>query len=123
MTLMMNNHKNKNPLLEAILSNACFIPLTVILEFEWVMRGFYKLSKSQIAQIFKILFAYSHIYIEDKNAVIKAVELCEQGMDFADALHLCHTPNYQGIITFDNKFYKKATQFGFNIELATNFNA
>lgn len=114
--------QKQKPIAGTILSHACFIPLTVVLEFEWVMRGFYKLSKSQITQIFNILFSYSHIYIEDKNAVIKAVELCEQGMDFADALHLCHTLDYQGMITFDDRFYKKATQFGYHIDLANNIN-
>lgn len=115
--------QKQRPIAERILSNPSFIPLTVILEFEWVMRGFYQLSKIQIADIFRVLFSYTHIDIEDKANVMKAVDLCVQGMDFADALHLCHTLNHQGMITFDNKFYKKATQFGFNIELANTFNS
>lgn len=82
------------------------------------MRGFYKLSKTQITQIFNILFLYEHIHIEDKNAVIKAVGLSQKGLDFADALHLCHNLNYQGMITFDNRFYKKATQLSFDVQLA-----
>lgn len=110
--------QQQKPIAKHILSQPSFIPLTVILEFEWAMRGFYQLSKTQIAQIFAVLFAYPHIHIEDKNSVMTAVDLSTKGMDFADALHLCHNLNYQGMITFDNRFYKKATQLSFDVQLA-----
>jgi predicted nucleic-acid-binding protein len=33
----------QRPIAIRILSQAVYVPITVILEFEWVMRGFYKL--------------------------------------------------------------------------------
>lgn len=112
----------QKPIAQVILSKDCFIPLTVILEFEWVLRGFYKISKTQIVDIYKVLLNYEHIAIEDKQAVRNAVSLYQEGLDFADALHLSHTVTYQGFITFDEKFVKRGKKFGYAIQLADDFN-
>lgn len=97
-----------------------YIPMTVILEFEWVMRGFYKLPKANVIEIFTILMSYAHIIIENRKVLAKAIELHEQGLDFADALHLVQTLHYQGFVTFDNNFFKRAKKLGYNIALADN---
>lgn len=106
--------KQKNRAIR-ILSEPVYIPITVLLEFEWVMRGFYKLPQNTIASIFDILLSYEHIDIEDENNVSQALTLFKQGFDFADAIHLTRTQMIGTLVTFDNKFYKKANQQQFSI--------
>ena len=91
-----------------IMSQPVFISLTVILEFEWVMRGFYKLPRPQISQVFKALFGLSHVQIEDKSLLVNVLYQYEQGLDFADALHVAKAVHCQTFITFDQKLVKKA---------------
>ena len=38
-----------------ILQQPVYVPITVILEFEWVMRGFYKLDRADILQVYRRL--------------------------------------------------------------------
>ena len=39
---------------------------TVLLEFEWLMRGFYQFSASDIQQVFQHLLSLANIEIEDR---------------------------------------------------------
>ena len=43
----------QRPAAIAALSSAVFVPVSVILEFEWVMRGFYELSRKDIQRVFE----------------------------------------------------------------------
>lgn len=103
-----------------ILSKPVYVSLTVILEFEWVMRGVYKLDKPTILNIYRALQRLPTVTIEDKAILDNVLLLFEQGLDFADALHLAQTLSLQGFITFDNNFYKRAKKLGYNIALADN---
>ena len=40
-------------------SAACFVPITVALELEWVLRGAYKLRRAAVIRAFEALFAIS----------------------------------------------------------------
>lgn len=71
-----------------ILSKPVYVSLTVILEFEWVMRGVYKLNKPTILNIYRALQRLPTVTIEDKAILDNVLLLFEQGLDFADALHL-----------------------------------
>lgn len=93
------------------------IPVTVMLEFEWVMRGFYQLPKDDIARIFEVLLACRTIDIENRNEITQSVTLFQQGIDFADALHITRTQNIGEILTFDKKFFTKASQQALSIQL------
>jgi len=101
--------QQKNAL--AIMSQPVFVSLTVILEFEWVMRGFYKLSRLEILTVFRALLGLLHVTIEDKALVIDVLEKFEGGMDFADALHVAKAQHCQAFVTFDQKLANKATLY------------
>ena len=101
-----------------ILSECVFIPITVILEFEWVMRGFYKLDKETIFNVYQTLLSFHHLTVEDHVLVIQALDLYQQGLDFADAIHLVRSQENHPFVTFDIKFYKKAKKANLKIELA-----
>lgn len=110
------SQKQKADIIE-IMTQSIHIPITVILEFEWVMRGFYKLPKDEILKIFQILLSYDNIDIESHHYVKTAVELFEQGFDFADAIHISRSQKMGGMLTFDKQFFNKANRAALDIEL------
>lgn len=91
-----------------ILQQPVYIPITVILEFEWVMRGFYKLDRADILQVYRVLLGFAHVEVEDYARVLQALDYYDQGMDFADSLHAVRSQDYQAFVTFDTKFAKRA---------------
>ena len=60
---------------------------TVLLEFEWVMRGYYAFERRQVARVVQHLLSMTHVTIEDRDAVAHALASYLAGLDFADALH------------------------------------
>lgn len=85
-----------------------FIPDTVILETEWVLRYAYKFKASEICQALRKLFGLSNVYLTDTSLMIQVLQWHENGLDFADAFHLAQSRNCSTMYTFDNKFIKKA---------------
>lgn len=82
---------------------------TVLLETEWVLRYSYELSRPVIQKAFRKLLGYRQLQVEDRSAVLWALPLYEQGLDFADALHLASSGDADRFATFD-KPLAKATQ-------------
>ena len=68
-------------------SPALYVPLTVVLELEWVMRGFYRLGPSSFCDAVEHLLGMPHVTVERWEAAKDAVDLHRRGLDFADALH------------------------------------
>jgi predicted nucleic-acid-binding protein len=62
-------------------SPACFVPITVVLELEWGLRGAYRLDRQALAW---------H----------------RQGLDFADALHLLRSEGCGRFATLDRALVK-----------------
>jgi predicted nucleic-acid-binding protein len=96
------------PAAVSALSERSFVPVTVLLEFEWVMRGFYKLPPSEIARVMQALASIEHVSIEDRGAVLVALDAFDQGLDFADALHLARSARAAAFRTFDRRLVKRA---------------
>ena len=82
-------------------SAACFVPITVVLELEWVLRGSYKLRREAVIAAFEGLLAIRHLHLEQDDRVRKALEAHREGMDFADALHLVRSDGCQAMASFD----------------------
>jgi predicted nucleic-acid-binding protein len=76
---------------------------TVMLEFEWVMRGYYQFSVQAIASVFNHLLALEHVYIEDKLHIQTALHLYVAGLDFADALHHASYQSCTQMLSFDDR--------------------
>ena len=85
-----------------------FIGDTVILETEWVLRFAYEYSPAQITQAFTGLFGLANVHISQPMAVAQAIDWHQQGMDFADALHLASSQQLKKFYTFDKKFQASA---------------
>lgn len=90
------------------LSERAFVSVTVLLEFEWVMRGFYSLRRRDIARVMRALAGIEHITLEDRDAVLAALDAFDTGLDFADALHVTRSSNAAAFATFDRQLVKRA---------------
>ena len=85
-----------------------YIPTTVVLETEWVLRYAYNLTSTNIISAFRSLFGLPNVELEDPVEMAQALEWNEQGMDFADALHLTKSKGTDKFITFDKKLISNA---------------
>jgi predicted nucleic-acid-binding protein len=101
----------QRPAAVAALSERSFVSVTVLLELEWVMRGFYKLPAKEISRVLRALASVEHITLEDRAAVLVAVDAFDKGLDFADALHLALSSRAAGFATFDKRLAKQAKGF------------
>lgn len=90
-------------------SRAIFVPLTVILEFEWVMRGFYRQTPEAFCLVMDHLLGMTHVTVERWELVKDAVELHRRGLDFADALHWVSSRHCRHLVSFDGRrFIRRA---------------
>ena len=94
------------------MSQAIFVSSSVVLEFEWVMRGFYALPRADITRIFKALCGLQHVIIEDRAIVQSVIEAYTHGLDFADALHLARAQHCKAFVSFDKRLQKRAKVAG-----------
>ena len=93
---------------EIFRSQEVFIPRTVVLETEWVLRYVYDFDSREILNAFKILFGLPGIRTEDLHIISEAVSMAENGLDFADALHLASSSGADKFMSFDKSLVKKA---------------
>ncbi|MFO1204586.1 MAG: type II toxin-antitoxin system VapC family toxin [Burkholderiales bacterium] len=98
----------QRPAAIAALSERAFVSVTVLMEFEWVMRGFYDLPLRDMVSVFRALAGIEHISIEDRAAVMAALDGFEKGLDFADALHVARSARASAFVTFDQRLAKRA---------------
>ena len=98
----------QRPAAVAALSQRAFVSVTVLLELEWVMRGFYELPAKDALRVLRALASIEHITLEDRDAVLVAVDTCEKGLDFADALHIARSSRASGFATFDQRLARRA---------------
>ena len=86
---------------------------TVILELEWVLRGYYGFASAEVTSVFKHLLAMPHLTVEDRNAVERALSNADAGLDFADALHHASYKTCASVATFDDRrFARRAKKLG-----------
>lgn len=85
------------------------IPVTVLLETEWVLRYAYQFQPQQIADTFAALLGLPMVYAETPRIIAQALEWHIKGLDFADALHLAKSPDAQAFVTFDKDLIKNGT--------------
>ena len=90
-------------------SDALFVPLTVVLELEWVLRAFYRFSALQFAKVVSHLAGLPHVTVESSPVVLAALQDHVGGLDFADALHLRASGACEALVSFDDrKFARRA---------------
>lgn len=85
-----------------------FLTKTVLLETEWVLRFSYDLSRETVVCALRKVIGLQQVEVETIGVVAKALDWHEQGMDFADALHLAISTKATEFATFDEKLIKLA---------------
>lgn len=85
-----------------------FVPKSVLLETEWVLRHAYGLGRPAIHAAFEKLLGLPQLAVEHSGAVREALEAYAAGLDFADALHMASSRMAERFVTFDQHLIKKA---------------
>lgn len=98
----------QRPAAALALSERAFVGVTVLVELEWVMRGFYVLPRVDIARCFWALMGIEHVVVEDRDAVWVALDAFDAGMDFADAMNLARSSRASTFATFDKGLARRA---------------
>ncbi|MBN1997171.1 type II toxin-antitoxin system VapC family toxin [candidate division KSB1 bacterium] len=86
------------------------ITTTVILECEWVLRYSYHFKSPEIIEAFKNLCGLPNVTLQEETVIADAILWHKQGLDFADAIHLAKSQNFEEFVTFDKKFIKMASK-------------
>lgn len=89
-----------------------FVPRTVLLELEWVLRAVYGLSPAAVRRALLQILGLPIVRTEAAGQVAMALEHHANGMDFADALHLSASQAAEGFYTFDEDFVRKGKKAG-----------
>lgn len=88
-------------------SPSVHVPVTVILEFAWVLRAFYAFAAADCARAMEHLIGLPNVQVEDWPAVQDALRLYREGLDFADALHVARSKKCDRFYTFDDKKFAR----------------
>jgi predicted nucleic-acid-binding protein len=81
-----------------------FVPVTVVLELEWVLRSSFGFAKEDVLLTLSSLFSAAELTFESERALEVALHLFRDGSaDFADCLHvaLATQAGEQPLWTFD----------------------
>ena len=91
-------------------STSLFVPITVTLELEWVLRAFYGFKAPQIVSVFEHLLGLAHVNTEEAERVAAVLALVTKGMDFANALPLSGSAHCAALYTFDDRRFARRTR-------------
>jgi predicted nucleic-acid-binding protein len=81
---------------------------TVLLETEWVLRYAYEFQPEQIVTAVRLLAGLANVELDQPLTIAEALNWHEQGLDFADALHVAKAKGSDRFVTFDKKLVAKA---------------
>lgn len=85
-----------------------FVSTTVLLETEWVLRSAYGLPATQVAAALRDFAGLPGVSVESPALLAEALDRVNEGMDFADALHLGAAAQCEALLTFDRRFIESA---------------
>lgn len=93
-------------------NNDIFVPLTVLLETEWVLRKLYGFGREAVLAALGSFAGLPQVTIEAPSRIARALQWAGQGMDFADALHLTAAEGCEAFASFDRRFARAANALG-----------
>ncbi len=96
---------------EAVLGgHDIFVPVTVMLELEWVLRSRYAFAPTVIARALEGIAALGNVVLGERKAVLAAAARVAQGWDFADALHHALSEGCDDFATLDADLARRASR-------------
>jgi predicted nucleic-acid-binding protein len=96
-----------------------FVPVTVIEELEWVLRGAYDMPREDIAALLDDMLAIDNLTVDRAAAVGQSIAWYRQGLDYSDALHLAQSALCAGMASFDAQFARSAHRLGLQPAVAS----
>lgn len=110
---LTGDHPDQSPRARTLInSQDVFVATTVMLECEWVLRSAYGYEKPDVCAALRAFSGLRTVTLENPNLVARALDRAEQGMDFADALHLGSIRSCEAMMTFDRRLIKAARAGG-----------
>ena len=110
--LFAKDHSQQWERADAVLrTRTAFIPSSVVLETEWVLRSVFGFDRTTIASLLSALIRLPSVEIEKFDRIDRALDMFAGGLDFADALHLSLAEGCEELLTFDTGFIRKARDF------------
>lgn len=106
--LLLRDEPGQVELVDALVSAGdLFVPFTVLIETEWVLRAAYKLDRKTIVHLLRSLAIIEGVSVPDRSGLLWACERYAKGADFADMIHLFATESGD-FLTFDRKLARFA---------------
>lgn len=91
-------------------SPSLYVPMTVILELEWVLRAFYRFEAADFVRVVRHLLGLSHVVVGGREHVEIALDWHHEGLDFADALHLAAGAHCKEFLSFDDRLFARRAE-------------
>lgn len=95
-----------------VLSGALFLPITVLLEAEWVLRSSYRFDRARILAALRKFIGLKTIHVQHAAEVSRALDHAIGGMDLADAFHIALSAGCTGFVSFDRPLARHAAAIG-----------
>ena len=103
---------SKDKVLDVMRHNLILVTATVLLESEWVLRAVYNVPRNEIEQAFRRLQAMPNVSFYPSDAVAKALNWNQGGLDLPDALHVSLSSDADAFVTSDMPFIKRSSALG-----------
>lgn len=81
-----------------------------------MLRRVYRLPPSAVLTGLRQIVGLPNTVVEAAEQVARALRYLEQGLDFADGLHLAASPGAERFYTFDRRFLGRALELGLSVE-------
>lgn len=105
--LLVDDHPAEGKRARQVFENhRVFLPESVLLESEWVLRAVYGFSREEISQALRALLRLPKVAVDERTLVMQVLDWFDEGFDFADALHYARSAELE-LKTFDRKFLNK----------------
>ena len=102
---------------EFVLANDVLITTSVVLETEWVLRGAYGYAPEAVNRGLRAFLGVPQVSLAEPAIVQMALDYHEQGLEFADALHLASAAPAGSLATFDKKLTKAGRHMAVGIKI------
>lgn len=102
----------QRPAAVAAMWQRSYVSVRVLLEPERILRELCAFPPKEGSRAGQALVSIEHVTLEDRDAVLVAIDAYDRGLDFADALHLLRSSRASAFATFDRRLVKRASNLG-----------
>ncbi len=110
--LVNDDHEQAERARALVEAEDAFVPTSVLLETEWVLRSAYRLPRQHIFEALRAFLALPRVFAQDRAGALAALDWAAQGMEFAAALHLASASSSEAFISFDRRLERAARKVG-----------